>query len=127
MATKKKKEAEDSIEDKLYNIRKDIAVLTELSKRYAAELLEDMRKNGLRRSEKFKISLRQTLRITDPDTAYKWGEEHNCINVDTSKAMKLIRREFTVPAGFEVQSTEYLSTRRAGANDDADSDDGDGD
>lgn len=126
MTTKKKKQValeeifEESLEDKLYNVRKDILALQALSKKYATQLLESLKESGLRRGERFKISLRQTLKVTENETAFKWAAERNCIDINTSKAMRLIRREFEVPEGFEVQSTEYLSMTGTKQETDAD-------
>lgn len=119
MASKKKKQIaleeifEDSLEDRLYNIRQEILELTALSKRYGAKLLEELKAKGTKRGDRFKISLRQTLKVTDTDAAFKWAAERNVMDINTSKAMRLIRREFVIPEGFAVQQTEYLSMRTA--------------
>lgn len=116
---------EPSLEDKLYSVRQEISQLTLLSKKYAHQLMEDMLEHGQRRGKRFKVALRQSLKIVESDTAFKWAAERNCITVDSKKAMQLIRREFTVPEGFEIQSTQYLTL--AGKTKETDSDNGDGD
>lgn len=116
---------EITLEDQLFNVRRDIAELTDLSKKLSAQLLEDMISKGQTRSEKFRISVRKTLRVTDPDTAFKWAAERNCIDVNTTKAMQLIRRELHVPDGFNIQETNYLTAARH--QNETMFDDGDGD
>lgn len=120
MTTKKKKQValeeifeDESPEEKLYKVRQDILVLTALSKSLAVKVLESLKEKGTKRGGRFKISLRQTLRVTDHDTAFKWAAERNVMDINTTKAMRLIRREFVVPEGFAVQQTEYLSMRTA--------------
>lgn len=131
MATKKKakkivfEDDEVTLEDQLFNVRRGIAELTDLSKKLSAQLLEDMISKGQTRSEKFRISVRKTLRVTDPDTAFKWAAERNCIDVNTTKAMQLIRRELHVPEGFNIQETNYLTAARH--QNETMFDDGDGD
>ena len=104
---------EETLEDKLYNVRQKILALTELSKKYSTQLLEDFKTKKVRRGSRFKISLRQTLKVTSPEAAKKWAEERNCMDIDTAKAMRLIRREFTVPEGFAINQTEFLSMSRS--------------
>lgn len=132
MATKKKKvkqpvfETDElTLEDQLYNVRRDIAELTDLSKKLAAQLLEDMLAKHQTRTDKFRVSVRKTLRITDPDIAFKWAAERHCIDVNTTKAMQLIRRELHIPDGFNIQETNYLTAARH--NNETNFDDGDGD
>jgi hypothetical protein len=131
MATKKKPKVEvfetdeQTLEERLYAIRKDIAELTEIAKKMSTQLMEDMIAKGQRRSDYFRIAVRKTLRVTDQDTAFKWAAERNCIDVNTTKAMQLIRRELRVPEGFNVHETSYLTA--AGRQHETDSDDGDGD
>lgn len=114
---------EETLEDKLYAVRKEIASLTELSKRYANQLMEDMLTKGQRRTSRFKIAIRKTLLVVEPDTAFKWAAERNCIDINTTKAMQLIRRELEIPDGFTVQQTEYLTS--AGRQHETDFDDSD--
>lgn len=114
-----------TLEEQLYAVRKDIAELTELSKKLSAQLMEDMLDRGQTRTEKFRISVRKTLRITEQETAFKWAAERNCIDVNTTKAMQLIRRELHIPAGFSVQETRYLSA--SGRQNETNFDEGNGD
>lgn len=116
---------EITLEEQLYNVRKDIAVLTDLSKKLSDQLLEDMLSKHQTRTDKFRISVRKTLRVTDPDTAFKWAAERNCIDVNTTKAMQLIRRELHVPEGFNIQETNYLTAARHSNETDFDTDEGD--
>lgn len=110
MAKKKSADVfEESLEDRLYDVRTQINHLKLLADKYSAQLLTKMIESGQRRGERFKIAQRQTLKVTEPETAFKWAAERNCIDVNTTKAMQLIRRQFTVPEGFTIQTTEYLT------------------
>lgn len=77
----------------------------------AAELLTRMKGEGMSQLGIFYRSLRQTLKVTDINAAMVWAQDKNVLKIDTAKAMKLIKREFEVPAFFAVKEVEYLRTK----------------
>lgn len=110
-----KKEYQPSPEEELYQIRKTMSAMRDREKVLTKQVYETMRENGQRRGDHFIVAMKQTLKVTEPEMAFAWAAERNCITVDTTKALKILRREFTIPAFFELRKTEYL--RLAGEND----------
>lgn len=114
MAKKPVKDQEAPPEAALYAIRKQMSDLRVVEKKLARQVLDGLLMKGKRRGDYFIVTPKQTLKISDPELAFQWAAQHNCIDVNTVKAMSIIRREFTVPAGFDIQKTDYL--RMAGQN-----------
>lgn len=105
---KKKTTYEPSPEEKLYDVRKQMSALREVEKKLAFQVLNTMLETKQRRGDRFMVAVKQTLRVAEPELAFKWAAERNCISVDTTKAMRILRREFTIPDFFEVHKTNYL-------------------
>lgn len=110
MAKKKTqpKKREVPPEEALYQVRKEMSVLRDLEKKLAHEVMDEFTMSGKRRGTHFSIAQKQTLKVVEPELAFQWAAERNCIAVDTSKAMKILRREFEIPECFEIRKTDYL-------------------
>lgn len=102
-------------EQELYEIRKTMSAMRDREKVLAKQVFQEFMENGQRRGEHFVVSVKQTLKVTEPEMAFSWAAERNCLVVDTTKAMAILRREFQTPDFFEIRKTEYL--RMAGSND----------
>lgn len=71
----------------------------------------------------FTRSHRESLKIKAgaEDKAFKWAADNTCLKVDTTKAMRILRRELKMPRFFErVKGSDYLTVKRKGddTNDD---------
>lgn len=111
----KKKKAGPSVEEQLYDVRKQMSALRDIEKKLAHEVMDEFMLSGRRRGDRFTIAQKQTLRVVEPELAFQWAAERNCIAVDTTKAMKILRREFEIPECFDIRKTDYL--RIAGQHD----------
>lgn len=97
-----------SAEDNLYDVRKQMSELREIEKKLVREVMEDFTTSGKRRGDHFTVAQKQTLKVVEPEAAFTWAAERGCITVDTTKAMKILRREFEIPEFFEIRKTDYL-------------------
>lgn len=59
------------------------------------------------------VSERQTLKVKDQAKAEKWAEDNSCWKLDTTKILKIVRRELKLPKFFGIESKQYLTIKRA--------------
>ena len=104
---------EMTVASKLYSIQREIALLKEDEEILKAELLKKMKDQHVKSVKldddtMFIIAERQTLKIKDKQSAFNWALENNSLDVDTTKAWKILRRELKLPKFFIVNKSEYL-------------------
>ncbi len=117
-----------TLAEKLKGLRADIAEikaghLAELEaqeEEVRAELLHELKVTGLSNiklesGEVLTRAFKTTFTITDQDKAMAWAADKNVVvtKLDTAKVNKLLKRELSVPEGFEQVDTEYLTVRSA--------------
>lgn len=108
----------------LYTVREQIAFLKEQEEELEENLLANLKEQGVKfvrldDGTTFTRSHRETLKIKAgaEDTAFKWAADNTCLKVDTTKAMKILRRELKMPKFFtRVIGDDYLTVKR-GAED----------
>jgi hypothetical protein len=109
-------------QEKLEEMKKTLCAPLEATiEELREELLEEMKLTAMRdlkleTGEMFVRSERVSFKVLNEQRALDWAKEHNALKLDTTKANKLLKREFNLPAGFEEQRTEYLSVRKANGN-----------
>lgn len=110
----------------LKSVREDISEI-ELGTLYALkqeefkireDLLKELKVTGLgniklESGEIFTKAIRTSFSVTDTQKAHDWAAEKGLVvaKIDTVKANKVLKRELTVPEGFERVDTEYLQVR----------------
>lgn len=87
-----------------------------------AELLTSLKKQGVRQirledGTMYVRSERKRLVIGNEKKAQEWAEEHNCLKIDSTKALEIFRH-LDKPEFFKVGLTEYLTVRRSKTKDD---------
>lgn len=107
----------------LQAVQQQKAVIEAQEKNLKGELLRLLKEQGvgfvrLDDGTSFTRSHRETLKVKDAKKAQEWAEENNCIKIDTTKAMKILRRELKLPKFFTREIGEdYLSIRRKNESD----------
>lgn len=88
------------------------------------QILNELKVTGLgnirlESGEVFTRSFKTSFTIIDPALAMAWGAEKGLVvtKLDTAKANKLLKRELSLPDGFERVDTEYLTVRSASSAD----------
>lgn len=106
----------------LYTVQEQIAFLKEREDELKDQLVANLKEQGvsfvrLDDGTTFTRSHRETLKAKDENKARAWAEENNCLKIDTTKAMKILRRELKMPKFFtRVVGDDYLTVKR-GAED----------
>lgn len=125
MAKSKLKQLTENAQ-KLYEIRHQITQMKEANKNALApyeeeeEQLEqvvfkDMADNGVKtlrveNGDVFFRGLRSSFKAVT-GKAIEWAVEHGVVSVDMRKAQTLLRREMTLPEGFERVETPFLTIK----------------
>lgn len=109
-----------SVATELYQVQQEIAEMKEREEELKGVLLESMQAQGvgfvrLDNGTSFTRSHRETLKAKDLAKATAWAEKNNCLKLDTTKAMRILRRELKMPRFFErVIGSDYLTVKRPG-------------
>lgn len=109
-----------TIASELYSVQEEISTLKEKEEELKDTLLTSLKKQGvgfvrLDNGISFTRSHRETLKAKDEEKARAWAEKNNCLKIDTTRAMKILRRELKMPRFFErVIGTDYLTVKKPG-------------
>lgn len=121
-----------TLAEKLKQLKLDIAEiesghladLKDEEARTREEILKELKVTGLGNikldtGEVFTRAFKTTFTITDQALAMAWAQDKNVVvtKLDTAKVNKLLKREISVPDGFEQVDTEYLTVRSAASAD----------
>ncbi len=89
------------------------------------EILNELKITGLGNikldtGEVYTRAFKTSFTVVDPALALPWAQERGLITtkMDTAKVNKLLKRELSVPDGFERVDTEYLAVRSGSSNED---------
>ena len=111
MAKKKQKilSAVD-IADALEAVRLNMADQKKVERDLTAQLLDALHAEQIDRAGNYKLSKAISLKVVEPEVAVQWAAQTNCLKVDTSKAMQILRHSFDDPNkyGFERVETERI-------------------
>lgn len=98
----------------------ELAQLKEMEAKCREDILKELKITGLgniklESGEVFTRAFKTTFTITDQDKAMAWAADKNVVvtKLDIAKMNKLLKRELTVPEGFEQVDTEYLTVKSA--------------
>lgn len=111
------KSPELTLATELHTIQGQIEFLQERESELKNELLANLKSQGvtflkLENGVTYTRSHRETLKIKDEAAATKWAQEHNCMKIDTGKAMKILRRELKMPKFFgRIIGDDYLTVK----------------
>ncbi len=102
-----------TVATELLEVEDELAPLVERQKNLKQFLFNALKKQKakslkLEDGTLYVISDRQTLDVADEKKAWDWAEKNYMLKIDTSKAMKVLRRELKMPKFFKVKKTEYL-------------------
>lgn len=120
------KKTELTVAENLYGIQQQIAFLQEQEDTLKAELLGNLKEQGvtfvkLENGTTFTRSHRETLKAIDVEKATAWAEKNYCMKIDTTKAMKILRRELKMPKFFtRVIGEDYLTVKKVGVQEETD-------
>lgn len=104
--------------ENLYAVQEQIKFLQEREDELKAELIANLKEQGvshvrLENGTTFTRSHRETLKVKDEEKAWKWATEHNCLKIDSGKAMTILRRELKMPKFFtRVIGEDYLTIKK---------------
>lgn len=116
-----------SIASELFVVLERKSELEAREKELKDALIDSLKKQGvgfvrLDNGTSFTRSHRETLKVTDEEDEEKarvWAQENYCLKIDTTKAMKILRREMKIPKFFtRVIGDDYLTIKRKGDKDD---------
>jgi len=107
----------------LYVVQQEMAALKEREDELKSTLLTSLKDQGvgfvrLDNGTSFTRSHRETLKVKDEEKARAWAEDNYCLKIDTTKAMKILRREMKMPKFFtRVIGEDYLTVKRTTESD----------
>jgi hypothetical protein len=102
----------------LFAVQAEKTAIEAREKELKDALLASLTKQGvgfvrLDNGTSFTRSHRETLKVKDEEKARAWAEENYCLKIDTTKAMKILRREMKMPKFFtRVIGEDYLTVKR---------------
>ncbi len=111
----------DTVATELWLLQTDIKRMQEHEARLKSKLLANLKAQHVKSvrledGTSFTIAERQTLKVTDSEPAVLWAEDNYCMKIDGARALKILRRSLKkLPKFFKIESTQYLTVRRAGA------------
>lgn len=111
------KAQDTTVATELHAVQGQIEFLQERETELKTALLENMQTQGvtfvkLEDGTTYTRSHRETLKAKDEEKARVWAEENNCLKLDTTKAMKILRRELKMPKFFtRVIGDDYLTVK----------------
>lgn len=107
-----------TVAEQLYGITEQIEFLAEQEKALKAELLENLKKQGvkflkLNNGVSYSVEHRTALKVKDEVKARVWADANNCLTVDIPKARQILRRELKTPPFFVVEKgAEFLKVTK---------------
>lgn len=119
MATKELATIEPkSLAAQLWGIEQELERLTEVKDEIRDKLLESLQSQSVKfirldNGDSYSVAERQTLKVKDVAKAEKWAEDNSCWKLDTTKILKIVRRELKMPKFFGIESKQYLTIKRA--------------
>lgn len=115
------KTKELTVAENLYGIQEQIKFLQEQETTLKDELLANLKEQGvtfvkLENGVSYLRSHRETLKVKDEEKALAWAEKNYCMKIDTTKAMKILRRDLKpLPKFFtRVVGEDYLTVKKVG-------------
>lgn len=88
-------------------------------------LLKSLKEQGvgfvrLDNGTSFTRSHKETLKVVDEAAAKEWAENNYCMKIDTSRAMKILRKDLApLPEFFERKiGVDYLTVKKGGEAED---------
>jgi len=119
--------------EKLYDVRKSIeAVKAERDKIIAPLELErdalqevliaELNKNELasikvKSGDSFTKAIRRSVAVVNEVFALDWAKKNGAVKVDTTLAAQKLKEVETLPEGFSLVQSEYISVRKASKKD----------
>jgi hypothetical protein len=101
----------------LFAVQQTLAPLVAREKELKESLFLSLKKQKVRSVKLddgtlYTIAVRGTLEEKDKEKARDWAEKNYCLKLDTTKALKILRRELKLPRFFAIKKTEYLVIKR---------------
>lgn len=111
--------APTTVASELYAVESQLAPLQERQKELKEVLFNALKKQKVRSVRLddgtiFTIAERGTLKAKDAEKAMDWAEKNYCVKLDSTKALKILRRELKLPRCFQIEKSEYLVVKRPG-------------
>lgn len=113
-----------TVASELFAVLEEKKVLEKREEALREQLLQSLQEQGvgfvrLDNGTSFTRSHRETLKVLDENAAREWAENNYCVKIDTTKAMKILRREMAMPACFERKiGADYLTVKKGGEAED---------